>query len=768
MSLFWTTAAIWLVRITIGGGLLLFVATVLMRRLPRPAQRQRVGEAGLLAALLFAGLSLVPPWLQVPLSLAGPPTVPAPDRTASSGTAKVPVFDDETGNRAEGLPEVDARALLAMEAGPLPPPGHLVPAPATNETRPAEPALRPDLPAALVVGAFVLVAGLMLGRWLLGCLALGRLLRQAVPAPPAVGDLFAVMVGPGGRRPRLLVSRRVRVPLSCGLFRPTVVLPARLCEAPDLETLRWVFAHELTHLDRRDAWSCWLFGLGQAVYYFLPWFWQVRRQVRLCQELIADAAVTEHGAAAADYAEFLVTLTRRPALPVAATGVLGHSSDLLRRVTMLLQDPVRQPGRRPDRWALAACASLLALALVGSGVGVRATLAPAVTDPTQPTSDTRPIKIDTVAADQPTVSKGADRKDEKKAPDTIAADELAKAQDLLSKKLAEALKQLGKREGVAADELAKAQGLVNKELAKALKQAGKIDASKLHGETVRKLMEQIRRQVPDLPQLKNADLDSIQKEIEKAMNEIRAQQARLHDLNKRLVEEKLRAARSRLGRGSRLGVKLVTPSEVLADQLDLPKGQGLVVAEVFDGSEAARAGLKLNDVLLELNGKAVARDVDAVRKLVEEIKPSVPIEAVVLRKGKKVTIKGLTLSKTDSSNARKLKFKLHGFDGAKGLVVLPDLSALNDLADGKSVITTVVKNNDKVIAQYREGLLSINLTGTVSGGRTVVEKIEGRDGETSFTLGKGDGLGKVPEKYRDKIKKLMEVCGINTDDRKTP
>jgi beta-lactamase regulating signal transducer with metallopeptidase domain len=106
----------------------------------------------------------------------------------------------------------------------------------------------------------------------------------------------------GGRCARVLVSGRVRVPFSCGLLRPAVVLPRPLAETAPVPVLRWVLAHELTHLERRDAWAGCLLGLGQAVYFYLPWFWWVGRQVRLCQEYVADASAA--GSRAEDYAQF--------------------------------------------------------------------------------------------------------------------------------------------------------------------------------------------------------------------------------------------------------------------------------------------------------------------------------------------------------------------------------------------------------------------------------------------------------------------------------
>src|SRR5262249_48107327 len=112
------------------------------------------------------------------------------------------------------------------------------------------------------LAVYALCSTLLLARWLLGYVALARLLRAAEAPAAAVARLFAEMTAARKQRARLLVSRRLRVPVSCGLWRPTVVIPVALCDPAAVQQLRWVFAHELTHLERRDAWSCLLFALG--------------------------------------------------------------------------------------------------------------------------------------------------------------------------------------------------------------------------------------------------------------------------------------------------------------------------------------------------------------------------------------------------------------------------------------------------------------------------------------------------------------------------
>src|SRR5262249_24194410 len=97
------------------------------------------------------------------------------------------------------------------------------------------------------------------------------------------------------------------------------------------------------------------------------------------------------------------------------------------------------------------------------------------------------------------------------------------------------------------------------------------------------------------------------------------------------------------GGDSRLGASLSKPNAAIVDQLDLPKGQGLVVGEVRADSAAAQAGLKNNDILLALAGKPVPNEPADFAHMIKDIKPKEAVDVVVLRKGKKETIKGLTL-----------------------------------------------------------------------------------------------------------------------------
>jgi hypothetical protein len=512
-----------------------------------------------------------------------------------------------------------------------------------------------------------------------------------------------------------LRSRRLRVPLSCGLLRPAVLLPASLCADPGGPALRWALAHELTHLERGDAWSCLLFGLGQAVFFPLPWFWWLRRRVRLCQEYVADAAAAQ-GGAAEDYAQFLLGLSAAPAVPAAALGVLGHSSDLLRRVTMLLHTPAPLEKRSPRLWSLGVAGGLLGLAVLVAGVGLRAYAAPAAGD--------EAVKKDDLKREAP---KKEDKKDEPRKDQP--GDGFPDIEDML--------KRLP-------------PGSMPPEQMKQMR------------EQMKKMMEQMRQFQPGNGFPGGGGFGGGQ--FPGAVNPFGgAGMAGGFNFFGREHE-------------GRLGVRTSSPSETLSEQLDLPKNQGVVIEQVVPDSASAKAGLKPHDILLELNGKAVPHNPAELARLVQDIKANTPVDAVVLRRGKKETVKGLSLPEAAPAGPG----GLGGFPGGRfggaaggfpgggvgiggGFGGLPGgPGAAGGIGGGfpgfagggaGGVVTTVFRNNDRFTARHQEGNLIITLTGTVSDGKAKTSQITVQDAGVS---NKYESVDKVPEQYRDKVKSLVD------------
>src|SRR5262249_10479507 len=94
---------------------------------------------------------------------------------------------------------------------------------------------------------------------------------------------------------------------------------------------------------------------------------------------------------------------------------------------------------------------------------------------------------------------------------------------------------------------------------------------------------------------------------------------------------------------ARLGANLETPNLVLIKQFPLPITLGLVVEEVEKDSAAEKAGLKVKDFWLNLEGRVVPSNSGDFARLLEESGEDTPANVVVLRRGKEVTLEGLGL-----------------------------------------------------------------------------------------------------------------------------
>ena len=234
----------------------------------------------------------------------------------------------------------------------------------------------------------------------------------------------------------------------------------------------------------------------------------------------------------------------------------------------------------------------------------------------------------------------------------------------------------------------------------------------------------------------------------------------------------------------RLGVRLLKPSDTLAEQLDLPKGQGLVIDQVLPETPAAKAGLKPHDILLEVGGKVVPDNpADFAKKVVGEIKADAKVDLVVLRKGKKETIKDvalpeakvppggnafggpgirITVPNNNFPNPVPLP-QLDGFpgipgNGLGGMGAPPGFPGGARIINGgpgfKGVMTTTFRNDDRFTTRHQEGSLVITVTGKIEDGKAKTSEIQVQDGTAT---NKYENVDKVPEQYRDKVKSLVEM-----------
>ncbi|HTU11895.1 MAG TPA: M56 family metallopeptidase [Allosphingosinicella sp.] len=205
---------------------------------------------------------------------------------------------------------------------------------------------------------------LLLAIWAVGAAAF--LLWQAWSYRRFVGALRRDARDRGTHRGvRLIESGAVEGPISFGLLRRRIAVPADFESRYSPEERALALDHEAVHHRRLDLWWNHLGLLILALNWFNPVVWFAFRAFRADQELACDAAVaaTADPGARHDYACALVKSASRPGLIAACP--LNHADQLKRRLKMM---KFHKPGRLRMLGGAAAIAALGGLGLaLGSG-----------------------------------------------------------------------------------------------------------------------------------------------------------------------------------------------------------------------------------------------------------------------------------------------------------------------------------------------------------------------------------------------------------------
>lgn len=112
-----------------------------------------------------------------------------------------------------------------------------------------------------------------------------------------------------GRMVTLLRGEHASVPMTWGIVRPVVLLPAE-ADGWSEERRTVVLAHELAHIRRWDALTQWIAHLAVAVHWYNPLVWAAARRLRQEREQACDDAVLAMGARPTEYADHLLDIVR--------------------------------------------------------------------------------------------------------------------------------------------------------------------------------------------------------------------------------------------------------------------------------------------------------------------------------------------------------------------------------------------------------------------------------------------------------------------------
>lgn len=874
MSQLWNSAAFWTAQSLIAGGTAILLGWLAARRISDPAGRHRAMTWSVRAAVSASLLAFLPAWWQIQIPSWAEPVErnestelgAVHSRPISTTTAnEVPVLSDEF-IAIPTEPEIQSQSValigssdwdmelidpvVAIASVPAEPESQSAPVEEVQtESSRAQQRMMTEIAPVLLVPYWLCVA-FTVARQVIGYIGLTRLRRSAKPAPARILDLARSLHG-HAPMPSVLVSERMTTPVCFGVVSPTILLPRSLVQTASDDQLRWVLAHELNHLQRKDPRTGVWVGLARSLYFVLPWFWVVRREIQLTQEYLADAAAA--GAQTTDYAAFLVELSSRPgvsrvvkAVPSLA-GVRAGQSDLYRRVTMLLEPKNGRNSRWSRAWTTLAIGSAVSAAVALSGVsltadepkktelkkveqkqvdgklihrdgdsetketkgdiqfvvirdgsketkeieqaieaaaqkgdvetvkklvaklkalssGVASVQAKPSAPAKPPVPPAPPVPaVPGIVVRPTTVTVDADASGDKiKFGFAHVSDEVdAKKIDQAIEKLKQAAEQLKEnpeakaaiektiaqfQKTLAEAKVKKAQDPVKPaNVAKAiqLSRVANIEQLKKELELLANQQKKLLDELNEKGKLTDAGRESFKKLMDQmqALNKQLQQSqetflfqgqgqfqgvppiAQLQELGKPVfligngVEEK-----------GRLGITIEPVPEVIVEQLDLSKGQGVIVAKVFEGTPAAKAGLKTNDIILEINGKAIT--LETLPKVVSSVKNDDSFDVIILRKGKKETVKG---------------------------VVIPTPPTSKDTAKKSSQTSMSVSvNGDQYEIVAKEENVAYTIRGTVGDDSTAAITIVGGGKSQEFK-----GLKSVPAAHREKVGKLLKSVGGN-------
>ncbi len=158
--------------------------------------------------------------------------------------------------------------------------------------------------------------------------------------PLVAGAISVRRIARAGKRfdDEIVISDKLRVPMTCGIVRPLILLPA---EAENWNASRWqmVLLHERAHIRRRDVATQLAAHIIAALWWFQPLAWVARRKLRTESEFACDAEAIRSGVLASEYASELLAIAKSAGrdlrMPAAAIAMVQWS-ELEARVRAVL------------------------------------------------------------------------------------------------------------------------------------------------------------------------------------------------------------------------------------------------------------------------------------------------------------------------------------------------------------------------------------------------------------------------------------------------
>ncbi len=216
---------------------------------------------------------------------------------------------------------------------------------------------RPSLSLILVIGVILttLAALVQTARLAVDAVALNRFRRSLLGS-----DFEASTAQVDGARGvvEVIETADVAVPMTFGLLRPIVVIPASLKE----RDRRLALAHELVHVRQYDYLAQWLESFVAAIFAIHPAVHILRRRCDLLREMSCDAALLgDPSVNPRSYADLLFRLVHPPSVPHPASVSMADSKPHLHKRLHAMKSYINSAHIDPvgSAWTVALCIVIL-------------------------------------------------------------------------------------------------------------------------------------------------------------------------------------------------------------------------------------------------------------------------------------------------------------------------------------------------------------------------------------------------------------------------